>query len=149
MHWVGVYWKLTVGENRHSSDLFCPLEPLAWSLCMTLSTSVFIFMHWIIICWTKSYVQGLKSEIHPIKPRFKNMCFDLCCIEMIPSSRWSPNTGSNTCWVLCGPEEIGQQSPPHSWVPRLIGKIDIVYVFTHHPDCVCLGPRLYLNRSGL
>lgn len=57
--------------------------------------------------------------------------------------------GSNTNRLLCGPEEIGQQSPAHSWVPRLIGKIDVVYAFTHHSDCVCQGQRLCLNRLGL
>lgn len=75
------------------------------------------------------------------------MCSDLYCTETILSSRWNLNTGSSTSGLLCGPEEIGQQSLPYSWVPRLIGKIDIAYVFTHHSDGTCLGQRLYLDRS--
>lgn len=81
------------------------------------------------------------SILHPL-------CPDLCYSETTQRSRWKPNISSNTDGLLCGPWKIGQQSPPHSWVPRLIGKIDVVDVCTHHLDCACLIQRLYLNGSA-
>lgn len=71
------------------------------------------------------------DTIHPA------VCSDLCCSETIMSRWWKPNTASITDELLCGPEQIGRRSLPHSWLPRLIGKIDDECVLTHYSDCTC------------